>query len=295
MKQELKIATIASVAIGILMAIVSIAGLTLGVRGLYGNPSTAMGPTASTAGILIPGFLGHDAFNLLVGVPVLIGAVWLARRGSELALLLWPGALLYTLYTYAIYTIGTPFSGLFAAYALLVALAAFTTIGLVTGIDHRTTRERLESAVPARRVGGLLIGLALLTIAQDASGAITTAASGAVPDHPLARAVWSVDLSIEAPLVLVGGVLLWLRRPIGYVAGAGLLLQYGLTPVALAFGLLLQGIVTGSTIEWGSVAGVLVFAVVCFAPLALFARGAGTHTAGPKSTERRLAASPLRV
>jgi len=280
MKHELRAATLASVAIGIVMAIVSIAGLTVGLRGLYGNPSTALGPTTSTAGILVPGFLGHDAFNLLVGVPVLIGAVWLARRGSELALLLWPGALLYTLYTYAIYMIGTPFSRLFPAYALLVALAAFTTIILVAGIDHRRTRERLESAVPARRVGGLLIGLALLTIAQDASGAITTAVSGAAPDHPLARAVWSVDLSIEAPVVLVGGVLLWLRRPIGYFAGAGLLLQ---------------GIVTGSTIEWGSVAGVLVFAVVCFAPLALFVRGAGTHTAGPKSTERRLAASPLRV
>jgi hypothetical protein len=295
MKHELRGATLASVAIGILMAIVSIAGLTVRLRGSYGNPSTALGPTASTAGILIPGFLGQDAFNLLVGVPVLVGAVWLTHRGSELALLLWPGALLYTLYTYAIYMIGAPFSGLFPAYALLVALTGFTIITLVTVIDHRRVRERLQPAVPARRVGGLLIGLALLTIAQDASGAITTAVSGAAPDDPLARAVWSVDLSIEAPVVLVGGVLLWLRRPIGYFAGAGLLLQYGLTPVALAFGLLLRGIVTGFAIDWGGVAGVLVFAVVSFAPLALFVRNAGTHTVGPQSSERRVAASPSRV
>jgi hypothetical protein len=57
------------------MAIVSLAGLTFGPRGLYGDVSTALGPTASTAGILVPGFLGHDAFNLLVGLPILVGTV----------------------------------------------------------------------------------------------------------------------------------------------------------------------------------------------------------------------------
>ena len=82
----------------------------------------ALGPTTSTAGILVPGFLGHDAFNLVVGVPILLGGVWFARRGSLLAMLLWPGGLFYLLYTYAIYLIGAPFSGLFLLYALLVAL-----------------------------------------------------------------------------------------------------------------------------------------------------------------------------
>jgi hypothetical protein len=145
-----------------------------------------------------------------------------------------------------------PFSGLFPVYALLVAFTGFTTITLVAVIGHRRMRERLQSAVPARRVGGLLIGPALLTIAQDASAPITTAVSGAAPHDPLARALWSVDLSIEGPVVLVGAMLLWLRCPIGYFAGAGLLLQYGLTALALAFGLLLQGIVTGSAIDWAA-------------------------------------------
>jgi hypothetical protein len=99
----------------------------------------------------VPGFLGHDVFNLVVG-PVLLGAVWLARRGSLIALLLWPGGLFYLLYTYAIYLVGGPFSGLFLLYALLVALCAFGAVGLVAAMDREQVRQRLEGAVPARLV-----------------------------------------------------------------------------------------------------------------------------------------------
>jgi hypothetical protein len=293
MKQNLASAAMASAAVGILMAIVSVAGLALGRGRLYGNPASVLGPTPSTAGILVPGFLGHDAFNLLVGLPVLVGAVWLARRGSRVALLLWPGALYYTLYTFAIYLIGAPFSALFLGYVLLVGLTGFTIIALLAAMDHGAVRERLETAVPARLVGGLLIGLALLTIAQDASGAIGTVLSSGARTDPIARTVWSVDLTIEVPAVLVGGILLWQRRPLGYVAGAGLLLQYGLTPLALAFGLLLQAAFTGSPIDWGSIGGVLAFAVVCFAPLAFFIRGARIWSTSSQPSERRVAAATM--
>ena len=46
----------------------------------------------------MPGLLGQDAFNLVVGVPLPLGLLWLARRGSLVGLLLWPGALFYVLY-----------------------------------------------------------------------------------------------------------------------------------------------------------------------------------------------------
>jgi hypothetical protein len=293
--QSLKGATMASVAIGILMAIVSVMGLALGLGGLYGDPAGALGPTPSTAGILVPGFLGHDVFNLFVGLPVLVGVVWRARRGSQVALLLWPGALYYVLYTYAIYLIGAAFSSPFLGYAMLVALSGFATIALVAAIEHGLARERLQTAVPARLVGGLLLGLALVTMAQDASGAISTAAAGGAATDPIARAVWSVDLSVEVPAVLVGGLMLWRRRALGYLAGAGLLLQYGLTPVALAFGVLVQAIVTGSAVNWGTVGGVLAFAVVCFAPLGFFIRGAGMRPASPQPTPRHVTASTIRL
>jgi hypothetical protein len=93
-----------------------ITGLIFGRAGRYGDPVTALGPTASSASIFIPGWLGHELFNLVVGVPLVVGAVWLAGKGRTAALLLWPGALYYRLYTNAIYLIGAPFSMLFLLY-----------------------------------------------------------------------------------------------------------------------------------------------------------------------------------
>jgi hypothetical protein len=62
--------------------------------GLYGDPTIALGPSPPTAGILVPAFLGHDAFNLIVGASLLLGIVCLAQRGNPIAVLLWPAALL---------------------------------------------------------------------------------------------------------------------------------------------------------------------------------------------------------
>jgi hypothetical protein len=236
--------------------------------------------------VLIPGFRAHDVLNLIVGLPVLLGALWLTRRGSLTGLLLWPGALFYVLYTYAQYAIGAPFGVLFLSHVALTALSGYTTIGLVASIDGAAVRRRLAGRVPARTAGGILVGLALLTVAQDAGGAAATALAGGGPAAPAARHVWIVDLAVEVPAVLAGGVLLWRRARLGYVAGAGLLLQFGMTPVVLAAIAALQPVLTGTAIDAATIAALLVFAAVCLGPLALFVRGAAAdpHTAAGRRT-----------
>jgi hypothetical protein len=178
-------------------------------------------------------------------------------------------------YTYALYVIGAPFSALFLPYVTLVAMSAYTIIGIVASIDGAQVRQRLTQSVPARVVGGILVGLAGLTLAQDASGALITALAGGAPAHPLAQHVWIVDLVIEVPAVLIGGVLLWRRATLGYVIGAGLLLQFGLTPTGLAAIIALQPVLTAAPINVGVIAGLLIFSTVCFAALTFFVRGAG--------------------
>lgn len=273
--RDLTLAYAFSLVVAALIAVVSAAGLVFGPAGLYGvDLKNAAGITASTAGILVPGFLAHDGLNLVVALPVLIATGWLARRGALVGLLLWPGALFYVLYTYTQYLIGAPFGPLFLAYVLLVVLSAYATIGLVAGVDGGAVRARLAGAVPARTVGGILVALALMTLAQDAGGAIATALAGGSPVEPLARHVWTADLVVEVPAVLIGGVLLWRRRPLGYVAGAGLLLQFGLTPIALAAILAVQPWLSGAPIDEATIVGLLVFVGVTFVPLAFFVRGA---------------------
>jgi hypothetical protein len=285
-KGDLKFAYRASLVVAMLMVLASTAGILLGTTGLYGkDPRLGLGATEAEAGLLIPGLLGQDLFNLAVGVPILLGAMWFTRRGSLIGLLLWPGALFYALYWYLLYLVGAPFSVLFLLYVALVTLSAYATISLVSHIDGEQVQRQLTGSVPTRIAGGILVGLALLTLAQDTGGAFVTALSGSVPIDPAARHVWIADLVLDAPAVLVGGVLLWRRRPLGYLAGAGLLLQYGLTPVGLAVGLALQAMLTTSALPVATSAALLVFAVVCFTTLALFVRGA----ANAAGRERRMA------
>lgn len=272
---DLKLAYGFSLVVALLVAVVSAAGLVAAPAGLYGtDPKAASGIVPYAAGVLVPGFLAHDGFNLAVAVPLLLGSIWLARQGSLAGLLAWPGVLFYVLYTYVTYVAGAPFSVLFVPYAGLVAMSAYTTAGIVASIDASQVRQRLSGSVPARTAGGILVALALLTVGQDASGAIATALAGGSPAVPIARHIWIADLVLEVPAVLAGGVLLWRRNALGYVVGAGLLLQYGVTPTALATIMLLQPILTGSPVDTGTVVALLMFSLVCFAPLALFVRGA---------------------
>jgi hypothetical protein len=265
----------ASILIALLIACVSLAGLVLGREGLYGSDvNLADGIITSTAGIVIPGFRAHDLFNLAVALPVLLASVWFARRGSLVGLLLWPGGLFYVLYTYVQYLIGAPFGPLFLGYVLLVVVSAYTMIGVATSINHAAVRERLSVAIPARTIGGILVALALVTIGQDGGGAMATALEGGSQAEPLARHVWTVDLTISVPATLLGGVLLWRRAALGYVVAAGLLFAFGLTPIAFAAILALQPWLTGSAIDGGTIVGLLVFATVAYVPLGFFVRGA---------------------
>jgi hypothetical protein len=274
-RHPLTLAYRSSLVVAVLIAVVSATGLLFGSAELYGpDPKRAVGVTEAEAGLLVPGFLALDIYNLIVGLPILLTLLWLAYRGSLMGLLLWPGALFYTVYTYALYLVGAPFSALFLPYIALVAVSAATMIGIVASIDGEQVRQRLGSVIPARIIGALLIGLAILTLVQDASGAVVTALAGAAPLDPLARHVWIADLALEVPAMLLGGVLLWQHKRLGYVAGAGLLLQFGLTPTGLAVIIAFQPILTAAPLDVGIIVGLLIFSLVCFASLAFCVRGA---------------------
>lgn len=71
-------------------------------------------------------------------------------------------------------------------------------IGVVVSINAAAVRERLHNAVPARTIGGILVALALLTFGQDGGGAIATALETGSHAEPIARHVWTVDLTAVA-------------------------------------------------------------------------------------------------
>ncbi len=254
--RDLALAAWVSLAVAVLMASASIAGLASG-SALYGDDATT-----------VAWFRGSDAANALVGLPALLGSLWLARRGSRIGLLLWPGALYYVAYAYALYVVGTPFNALFLVYVVLVAVSAYATIGIVASVDGAAVRQQVR-ARPARAAGAALIAVGLLATAGLTYPVIATLA-GAVAFDPLLHAEWIVDYLFGTPVLLVGGALLWRRASLGFVVAPGLLFLSAENGVAFAVSGALGALVAAGAVDVAVVALHLAIATACLALLAVF-------------------------
>ena len=260
-KYDLGLAYIASLLVAVGMAAVSLAALVDWDR-VYPGIEAKM----------LPLFVGQDALNLVVGLPILLGAMVLARRGALIGLLLWPGALFYVAYDYGYYVLGAPYTVFFLPYIGLVTVSMYAAIAVFVGIDGTAVRERLSDVVPVRLVGGFLAAVALLFTALWTTLNLS-AAAGSSPIDPVLRVVTIMDLSVQLPALLLGGILLWRRAPIGYVVTAGLLLQAAAYLVGLSAITLLQEALMGTPIDPIAVFPGFVIGAVSLAFVAFFVRG----------------------
>lgn len=252
---------VSSLIIALLLATTSIAGL------LY--PATLYPSEA-----LRHAFLPNDIVNLVIGLPLLLASMWLAGRGRPLGLLFWPGALFFIFYNALIYTVALPVNAAFVLNLLLLALSAYTMIALIATIDAQAIRQRLAGHVPERLAGGVLMSLGILFI-LFVIGALADALLNQAPVSAPDRALHVADLML-APSWVIGGLLLWRRRSLGYVAGAGLLFQASMLFVGLIAVLLLDPLLNSTPLRVGDIVALALMGLVSFVPFGLFLRGIQT-------------------
>ncbi len=244
--------------IAILMAAASVTGL------LY---RAVIYPTAD----LLQFFVSNDVFILLIGLPILLGSMWLARRGKLIGLLFWPGALFFVLYNYIVYVFAMPLNVAFLLHLTLVTLSVYTLISLIASIDGEAVQQRLTGSVPERVAGGILTGLGLLFFLQVIGVIVSTLTS----QTPIAETELAHHVSdfLIAPAWVIGGVLLWQRKELGYVTGLGLLFQGSMLFIGLIIFLLLQPFLTAAPFVLTDVVVIFIMGLICFIPFALFVRG----------------------
>lgn len=145
-----------------------------------------------------------DPHAQLVAVPVLVGALVRARRGSARAELLAACALAYAVYHYAIYVFGTAFNALFLAHVALLGLAAVALVLALRSLDVRDLAARLHPRTPVRRVSGLLAFLAVALGGMWTYYALRFAATGAAPaESKLVLPMSAVHLGYALDLLLL--------------------------------------------------------------------------------------------
>ncbi|HYZ13659.1 MAG TPA: hypothetical protein VFA08_08660 [Actinomycetota bacterium] len=166
-------------------------------------------------------FRGGDIVTLVLVVPVLITSLVLARRGSVRATVIWIGALAYSIYNYAYYVFGASFNDAFLIHIAIFSASIFALVMAASSVDVSSMAERLRGPRLARWIGGFLV---LVGVGQGGLWVfiiLRYVATGEVlADIPVRgqHVVFALDLSLLVPALVVSGVLLWRRTPIGYVA-----------------------------------------------------------------------------
>jgi len=256
--RSLTVAYVLSLGVTLLMAVGSVMGLLYQAQ-LY--------PTDALRESSVP----NDVVSLVIGLPVLLGSMRLARRGRLLGLLFWPGALLYVVFNAVVYTVGLPPNLAFLLALGQLSLSVYAMVLLISAVDGKAVERRLAGAVPERLAGGVLAGLGsiyLIRVLAIVVGAIVN--QGTITE--LERALHVADV-VTAPAWILGGVLLWRREPLGYLAGTGLLFQASMSFIGLIGVLLLQPLLTGAPFPLVDTLVVAAMGLICFVPFGLFLRG----------------------
>jgi len=176
---------------------------------------------------------GQDWVTLVIGVPLLVVSLVFSVRGSLRARLVWLGALVYFLYTYASYTFGAAYNDLFLLYVALFSFSFFAFVLGMMSLDVRDIRFRFSERTPEKIVATYFVVFGLLIAFQWLSEIVPAIAARELPDTIVATRVYTLviqamDLALVVPLFVLAGILLWRRTPWGY-ALAGLVLVEAVT------------------------------------------------------------------
>jgi hypothetical protein len=170
---------------------------------------------------------GGDLVTLVLAAPLLLVSLLLSMRGSRRAQAAWVGMLAYGVYNYAFSTFGATFNDAFALHIAAFSLSVFALACAVPNLDRAAIAQAFGSARAPRTVGWFL---AFVGVAQGGLWLvllIDNAVTGNVmADIPVSgqHLVFALDLGLMAPSMVIAGVLLARRVPIGSLLGPAMAL-----------------------------------------------------------------------
>lgn len=238
-----------------LMAIMSIIGL-IWPQSLY--PDQAQ----------VDAYFINDLINLIVGLPGVILALVLIKRNKLLGLLFLPGAMLFIFYTYIAYLFGADFSGWSVAWGILAIGSGFLFFRLLLNLNAVVLKNCLKGRVPVLFSGIVLalFGAAFGFLAFD----ILSTQPLSLPHPDLGLAIADITVSL---LWLGCGIVLCLKKPVGYAWGLALLYTGVLLFIGVILIVILQPWLTSQPFVMEDLVVLASMALICFIPFGLFVRG----------------------
>ena len=164
---------------------------------------------------------GNDLVTLFFAMPLMAISYYFISQSLR-ARIVWQGSLLYLVYNYQFYLYGTAFNVFFLIYALLFIIAGCTLIFSMSRMDAAAFAWQFSAKTPTRLISGFMIFFAGLLGFLWTMISLSFVFTGTIPatitqtGHPTA-VVFATDLTILIPMMAIGGLLLWRKKPWGYV------------------------------------------------------------------------------
>lgn len=168
---------------------------------------------------------GGDLVTLVLAAPLLLGSLVLAVRGSQRARAVWIGMLVYSVYNAAFYAFGTTFNDAFVLHIAMLSTSIFALACALVSTDLVAIAATFGRVRGARWVGmflafvGIVQGLLWLFVL-----ARNVATGELIAEVPVAgqHLVFALDLAFLVPSLVLSGVLLFRRLPLGYLLGTAM-------------------------------------------------------------------------
>lgn len=220
--------------------------------------------------------VGQDIIDLAVLLPVLLISALLVRVGKKSAFFVWLGAMLYTAYTFVIYSFGLHFNTLFLIYCWTLGLSIYAIITLSVKITPSTVKGWFDLTrhehVTAFFVLAAGVVFYLMWLKEDLPAMISNQTPSTLKAIGLlTNPVHVLDLSLILPGFIIVSALLIKKHAFGYFFGPVLLVFAALMDItigALVVVMEARGLSDHVIVAWLFA----VFTVVCLAVLTGFLR-----------------------
>lgn len=175
----------------------------------------------------------QDLITLVLGVPLLVVALWRVRRGDAWGLPLWLGILAYELYVYAIYAVGAVLNSFFLGYVAVAGLSIYTIIGLLSSVDARAFQQQVRATLPRRWIGGFFT-IIVVIFTMIWLGAILDSISTGEEDN--GHLIFVFDLIIVLPAFGITAYNLFRKNPFGDLLAGMLLIKFVSLCISITLG-----------------------------------------------------------
>ncbi|MBC7960740.1 MAG: hypothetical protein H7X94_12830, partial [Vallitaleaceae bacterium] len=161
--------------ITVLVLIIAILSLIASIMGIFSNGGTGAYTIESFRGEMVKIYglglykidsvsvaaqgIAQDIVTLLIGIPLLLISLSLARKGQLKGRLLLTGTLAYFLYTYISYVFLWMYNPMFIVYVVLMSASFFAFTIQMLSFDVEKLKGSFNEKLPVKIIGGFQIFL----------------------------------------------------------------------------------------------------------------------------------------